>query len=93
MLFLNHDHFECQVRPADNRERDLSCPRCRELEQAYEAALSEYVKARASASFRICSNLAARKNVDMERTKTELEEHSLVCVSASKTVAPLPVTR
>ena len=68
----------------------MNCPHCRELEQAYEAALSEYVEARASAWFRICSKLAARKNVDMERTKYELEEHSRVCVFAGKTVAPLP---
>ena len=68
----------------------MNCPHCRELEQAYEAALSEYVEARASAWFRICPKLAARKNVDMERTKYELEEHSLVCISATTTVAPLP---
>jgi hypothetical protein len=68
----------------------MNCPRCRELEQAYEAALSEYLEARASACSRICSNLAARKKVDMERTKYELEEHSLVCVFAGKTVAPQP---
>jgi len=68
----------------------MNCPHCRELEQAYEAALSEYVEVRASAWFRICSKLAARKNVDMERTKCDLEEHKLVCVSAGKTVAPLP---
>jgi hypothetical protein len=68
----------------------MNCLTCRELEQAYEAAFSEYAEARASALFRICSNLAARKNVDMERTKSELEEHGLVCVSASTTVAPPP---
>ena len=65
----------------------MNCLTCRELEQAYEAALNEYAEARASAFFPIYSNLAARKNVDMERTKSELEEHSLVCVSASKPVA------
>lgn len=71
----------------------MNCPHCRELKQAYEAALSEYVEARASACSRICSNLAARKHVDMERTKYELEEHSLVCVFARKTFAPLPERR
>jgi ActR/RegA family two-component response regulator len=76
--------------PADNRGRDLNCPLCRGLEQAYEAALTEYIEACSSASFYVCSNLAARKNVDMERTKYELEEHSLVCISTKTTVAPLP---
>jgi hypothetical protein len=58
----------------------VNCLTCRELEQAYEAAFSEYAEVRASALFRICSNLAARKNVDMERTKYDLEEHGLVCL-------------
>jgi hypothetical protein len=75
--------------PADNRGRDLNCPLCRELEQAYEDALSEYIDACSSASFYVCSNLAARKNVDIERTKYELEEHSLVCISTNTTVVPL----
>jgi hypothetical protein len=64
----------------------MKCLTCQQLEQAHEAAFSEYAEARASALFRICSNLAARKNVDMERTKSELEEHSLVCASAGTSV-------
>jgi hypothetical protein len=89
-LFLSDNSFEATAVPADNRGCALNCPHCRELKQAYEAALSEYVEVRASALFLICSNLAARKNVDMERTKFELAEHGLVCVSASTTLPPLP---
>jgi hypothetical protein len=66
----------------------MNCPTCRALEQAFEAALSEYIEARSSEWFFICSDVAARKKVDMERTKYELEEHRSVCVSASRTAAP-----
>ena len=66
----------------------MNCPTCQELERTYEAALSEYIEARSSEWCSICPGVAARKNVDMERTKSELEEHSLLCVFASKTVVP-----
>jgi hypothetical protein len=67
----------------------MNCPTCRNLEQTYETAFGEYVEARSSELFRFSSDVAARKNVDMERTRYDLEEHSLVCVSASGTVAHL----
>jgi hypothetical protein len=67
----------------------MNCPTCLELERTYEAALSEYIESRSSEWFFICPGVAARKNVDMERTKYELEEHGLVCVSASRKLAPL----
>lgn len=69
----------------------MNCPICRDLQRAYETALSDYIEARSSGSFYVCSKVAARKHVDMERTKYEREEHSLVCVFARTTVAPLPV--
>jgi hypothetical protein len=60
----------------------MNCLICRNLQRAYETALKEYVEACSSASFHVCSDVAARRNVDMERTKYDLEEHSLVCTSA-----------
>ena len=41
--------------------------------------LAEYVKARAAHFYRISTELAARKQVDMERARTDLEEHRLAC--------------
>jgi len=64
----------------------MNCPICQSLERAYEAALSAYFEARTSASFTVCPNVAAHKNVEMERTKYELEEHRNECVSASRTL-------
>ena len=62
----------------------MNCLICRELERAYEAALGEYIEARSSAWFSVSSDVAASRNVDMERTRFELEEHRLVCDSASR---------
>jgi len=66
----------------------MNCPTCQDLERAHEAAFIEYMEARSSAWFSVSSDVAAHKNVDMQRTRYELEEHRLVCVSASRTVAP-----
>jgi hypothetical protein len=68
----------------------MECPICRDLKQAYQAGLSEYIEARSSASYRVSTMLAAFKNVDMERAKSDLEEHRLVCVSAIRVLALMP---
>ena len=68
----------------------MGCSICGNLEQACEAALSEYTEARSSACYRVSTKLAARKNVDMERARYELEEHRSVCVSAVRVCALLP---
>ena len=68
----------------------MECPICRDLERAYEAGLSEYIEARSSACYQVSKRLAAFKNVEMERAKSDLEEHRLVCVSAIRVLALLP---
>jgi hypothetical protein len=68
----------------------MDCTICRDLERAYEAGLSEYIEARCSACYQASKSLAAKKNVDMERAKYELEEHWLACVSAVRVFGPLP---
>jgi len=60
----------------------MSCTICRSLERAYEAVLTEYTEARCSARYRVSTQLAAQKNVDMERARFELEEHRRGCTSA-----------
>jgi hypothetical protein len=66
----------------------MGCPICKNLEQAYEALLSEYNEARSSAGYQVCRRLAAKKKVDMERARYELEEHRSVCVSAGVSANP-----
>ena len=56
----------------------MDCPICRDLERAYKADLSDYGVARSSACYRVSTELAAQKNVDLERARYELEEHRLV---------------
>ncbi len=60
----------------------MDCSICRDLERAFEARHSEYTEARSAAYYRVTTELAAYKNVDMERAKSDLEEHQLVCVLA-----------
>jgi hypothetical protein len=61
----------------------MSCVICANLEQAYQAELSQYIEARSSASYRVSTRTAAQKNVDMERARHELEEHRKVCLAAA----------
>ena len=66
------------------------CSVCWALKLAYESAAREYMEARSSACFRVCVNVAAWKNVEMERARCEFEEHRTVCIFAVKAVAHLP---
>jgi hypothetical protein len=68
----------------------MDCQTCRDLARAFEAGHSEYIEARSSACYQVSKRFAAKKNVDMERARYELEEHQLVCVSAVTVRAPLP---
>jgi hypothetical protein len=62
----------------------MDCLICKDLERALEFKNGEYIEARSAAYYRVSTELAAYKNVDMERAKSDLEEHQLVCVSAAK---------
>ena len=68
----------------------MNCSICRNLEQAFEAGLSEYVDARSSAGYQVSKRHAAEMNVDMERARYELEEHRLQCDSAVRVRVLLP---
>ena len=62
----------------------MDCLICKELERAFESRRSQYIEARSAAYYRVSTELAAYKNVEMERAKSDLEEHQLVCVAAAK---------
>ena len=57
----------------------MNCLFCKELSRALEVARSEYFDARLSVFFKISTELAANKQVEMERAKTCLVEHQLTC--------------
>lgn len=52
-----------------------------EIWRELESRRSRYIEARSAAYYRVSTELAAYKNVNMERTKSDLEEHRLVCVA------------
>ena len=60
----------------------MDCLACKNLEEAFESGLSQYNEARSAAYYRVTTEFAARKNVDMERTRNDLQEHQLICASA-----------
>lgn len=59
----------------------MNCLVCKDLERTFESRRSAYIEARSAAYHRVSTELAAKKQIDMERAKSDLEEHELVCVS------------
>jgi hypothetical protein len=53
-----------------------------DLARALQVTLASYVEARSAAFYRVCTDIAAKREVDMERAKLDLHEHRLVCPSA-----------
>lgn len=70
----------------------MGCLECKNLEDAFESRLSQYIDARSATYYRVTSELAAKKNVDMERAKSALEEHQLVCASGAEVRQSTPKT-
>ena len=66
----------------------MNCLECKHLKEAFESRLGKYIEARSAAYFRVNTELAAKKNVDMERAKSALEEHQSVCISAAEARHP-----
>jgi len=62
----------------------MDCSICKDLERAFESRRCEYIEARSAAYYLVSTELAANKNVEMERAKNDLEEHQLVCVFTAK---------
>ena len=61
----------------------MDCSICKDLERTLESRRSECIGARSAASYAVSTELVAYKNVEMERAKSNLEEHQLVCGSAA----------
>jgi hypothetical protein len=59
----------------------MGCLTCTNLEQALESRLSKYSEARSAAFYQVSTELAAKKKVDMERARNDMEEHQLTCPS------------
>jgi len=71
-------------RPETSNDRSgagnhMDCMDCKNLLSVFELAMARYVDARSSSFYRVSTDHAAKRQVDMERAKSDLEEHSLVC--------------
>lgn len=60
----------------------MDCSICKDLERAFEFRRDKYNEARSATYYQVSTELAAYKNVDMERAKSDLVEHQSICVSA-----------
>ncbi|MBZ5650530.1 MAG: hypothetical protein LAO18_08615 [Acidobacteriia bacterium] len=56
-----------------------SCRECENLNRVFESKLTEYLAARSAVLYRINTQFAARRQVDMERAKNDMEEHMSTC--------------
>ena len=59
----------------------MECLECKNLEEAFESKRGQYIEARSAAYYRVSTELAAKKNVEMERARNNLEEHQFLCAS------------
>ena len=62
----------------------MNCLECRDLERAFQSRLTKYIETRSEAFYRVSTELAAKKQVDMERAKTDLQEHRSICPFTAK---------
>ena len=62
----------------------MACLICRDLERTLDFRRSKFFEARSATYYQVSTEVAAQKKVDMERAKSDFEEHLLVCVSAAR---------
>jgi len=62
----------------------MGCSVCENLQRTFDTRRSKYIEALSAPCYLVSSDLAASKNVDMERAKSDLEDHRLVCVVPMK---------
>jgi hypothetical protein len=61
---------------------ELYCPDCKNLHRILELASTKYAMACSAPFHRVCTESAARAQVDMERAKNDLQEHQSVCAGS-----------
>jgi hypothetical protein len=59
----------------------MSCLAGTDLKHAVESRFGQYSEARSAPFYQVSTELAAKKKVDMERAKSDWEEHQLKCLS------------
>jgi len=61
----------------------LNCLQCTDLSRTFKSAHVKYVAARSADFYRISTEIAAKKQVDMERARIDLQDHQVRCPSRS----------
>jgi hypothetical protein len=61
----------------------MNCLVCAALDRTLKAALAKYMEARSAVFYRVSTEFAAMKKVDMEHAKASIQEHELVCPFAA----------
>lgn len=59
----------------------MDCLTCRNLYRIVGRASAEYGEARSAAFYTVSTEIAAQRQVEMERAKTDLREHRSACSS------------
>jgi hypothetical protein len=57
----------------------MKCLECKELTRSLDSASTAYDQALSSAFYLVSTEIAARKQVDMERAKSAWDEHAASC--------------
>ena len=57
----------------------MDCLECKNLEETFNSKLNQYIEARSAAYYQVSTELAAQKNVGMERARNDLKEHQEIC--------------
>ena len=62
----------------------MNCSECKDLFRVFEKNQASYIAAHSAPFYKINPEIAARKQIDMERAKNDLQEHQLVCPTAQE---------
>jgi hypothetical protein len=57
----------------------MTCLECASLARTLKAALAKYRDARSAVFYRVSTEFAAMKQVDMERVKSSIQDHESAC--------------
>jgi len=68
-----------------------NCLECKDLNRIFKSELTKYLVARSATFYRISTEFAAKRQVDMERAKNNMEEHLLICPLITKARCLVPV--
>jgi hypothetical protein len=64
-----------------------NCLTCEQLNRIFQSRLTRYIAARSAAFYRVSAKFAAIQLVDLERARSDKDEHLSMCPFAAKGIA------